>query len=453
MNRIPGANPRWLAQTAMILSFALLGSCDIAEREQYENATQAIQGNNPTGQEQPSLALQFAEPEQVGMSGERLGRITDAMQELVDDGLLAGVVTMVARHNKIVHFESVGYRDIEAGAPMTNDAIFRIYSMTKPITGVALMMLYDEGKFRLSDPVEKYIPEFSNLRVAIGTAPNGELITEESEHRMTIRELMSHTGGLTYGLFSSSTVDDLYNEINVLDSQSILKSMIDKLSAIPLRQQPGSQFHYSVSVDVQGYLVEVLSGQTFAEFLEERLFEPLGMIDAGWHIPPEKINRFAHVYQYNDSGTLIPKEWESWPRDYYEPATFFSGGAGLVATAMDYMRFSQMVLDGGELDGERVLAPLTIDLMHRDQMPAGVAYTPGLGFGLDFAVVTDPVEADSVSTGEFYWGGAAGTWFWIDPVEDLVFVGMIQQFGGARPDVRSLSRRLTYAAIMEPNGL
>ena len=453
MNRIAGANSRWLSPIAMALSFVLLGSCDIAGREQYENTTQAIQGNNSTEQEQSSRALQFAEPEQVGMSGERLGRITEAMQELVDDGLLAGVVTMVARHNKIVHFESVGYRDIEAGAPMTNDAIFRIYSMSKPITGAALMMLYDEGKFRLSDPVGKYIPEFSNLQVATGARINGDLATEEPGHRMTIRELMSHTGGLTYGIFSRSIVDGMYNEANVLDSQSTLKNMIDKLSSIPLRQQPGSQFHYSVSADVQGYLVEVLSGQTFEEFLEERLFEPLGMVDAGWHIPPEKIGRFAQVYHYDDSGTLIPKEWELWPRDYYEPATFFSGGAGLVATAMDYMRFSQMVLDGGELDGARVLAPLTLDLMHRDQMPAGVPYTPGLGFGLDFAVVTDPVEADSISTGEFYWGGAAGTWFWIDPVEDLVFVGMIQQFGGARPDVRSLSRRLTYAAIMQPNGI
>ncbi|PCJ18104.1 MAG: serine hydrolase [SAR86 cluster bacterium] len=403
-----------------------------------------------------SAALQFAAPEEVGMDSARLDRVTQTMQGYVDDGLLAGVVTMVARDNKIVHFESVGFRDIEAEATMTNDALFRIYSMTKPITGVAMMILYEEGKFRLSDPVEKYIPEFANLQVAAGEDADGNLITEPQNHKMTIRELMSHSGGLSYGLFSQSKVDDMYNEVNVLDPDSNLQDMIDKLAALPLRQQPGSMWHYSVSVDVQGYLVEKLSGQGFGEFLEERIFEPLGMTDTDFYVPEEKASRFAQVYGYAPNGDLVAQEAFGGTNDYLVDQEFESGGGGLVSSTMDYMRFAQMVLNGGILDGERILAPLTVDIMHRNQLPKSVAGI-GLGargttFGLDFAIIEDPVEAESYSKGEFYWGGAAGTWFWIDPVENLVFVGMIQQFGGAVPvpDVRGSSRRMVYQAIMVP---
>ncbi len=403
--------------------------------------------------------LEQVAPETVGMDRTRLERVSAAMQGLVDDGLLAGAVTMAARDGKIVHYDSVGYRDMEAGDAMTNDSIFRIYSMSKPVTGVALMILYEEGKFRLRDPVEKYIPELKDLQVAAGEGPNGELLTEPADHPMTIRELMSHTGGLTYGIFSQSAVDTMYTDADMLDINSTLKDMIDKLSGIPLRQQPGSMWHYSVAVDVQGYLVEVLSGQAFDEFLEERLFDPLGMTDTGFYVPPEKAPRFAQIYGYDDDGQLYPAEMfnggsnEIWLSD---PA-FKSGGGGLVSTAMDYMRFSQMLLNGGELNGERILSPLTVDLMHRNQLPRSlpdsVLGAPGTVFGLDFAVVTDPVEAESYSAGEFYWGGAAGTWFWIDPVEDVVFVGMIQQWGQLRPDVRSLTRRLVYQSIMEPKGV
>ncbi len=431
---------------ALMAAILLLASCDT--------------GNLNTGSavEQiaaPESTLTMATPEEVGMDSQRLARVTQAMQSLVDQGLLAGVVTMVARNNKIVHFESVGYRDLESGAQMSNDALFRIYSMTKPVTGVALMMLYEEGRFRLADPVEKYIPEFKGLKVAAGVDAEGNLLTEAANHPMTIRELMSHTGGLSYGLFSQSKVDDLYTEANVLDSNSTLKDMIGKLSGIPLRQQPGSLWHYSVSVDVQGYLVEVLSGQKFDEFLEERLFQPLGMKDTGFYVPAEKHARFAQVYGYAQDGKLVAQEGFAGAQNWLEPVNFLSGGGGLISSTMDYMRFSQMLLNGGELDGVRILSPLTVELMHRNQMPRGMADNilgaPGTVFGLGFAVVSDPVEAEGYSKGEFYWGGAAGTWFWIDPVEDLVFVGMIQQFGNLRPDVRSLARRLTYQAIMEPH--
>lgn len=404
-----------------------------------------------------TAALQVAAPEEVGMDSARLDRVTQIMQSFVDDGQLAGVVTMAARDNKIVHFESVGYRDKESGAPMTNDALFRIYSMTKPITGVAMMILYEEGKFKLSDPVEKYIPEFTNLQVAAGEDADGNIITEAPDHKMTIRELMSHTGGLSYGLFSQSRVDDMYNDANVLDNDSTLQDMIDKLSVIPLRQQPGSMWHYSVSVDVQGYLVEKLAGQRFGDFLEERIFEPLGMTDTDFYVPEEKASRLAQVYGYGPDGELVAQEGFGGSNNYLVEQEFESGGGGLVSSTMDYMRFSQMVLNGGELDGVRILAPLTVDLMHRNQLPKGVdgitlGASGGTTFGLDFAIIEDPVEAEGYSQGEFYWGGAAGTWFWIDPVEDLVFVGMIQQFGGSKPvpDVRGSSRRMIYQAIVEP---
>ena len=407
----------------------------------------------PAKQEGPRN-LSLASPEDAGMSSERLERLSSSMQALVDDGQLAGITTMIARHGKIVHTGTFGHQNIAEGVPMAEDTIFRIYSMSKPITGVALMMLYEEGKFRLADSVEKFIPEFKGLKVAAGEGADGPIV-EDADHPMTIRELMSHSAGLSYGLFSRSQVDDMYNEANVLDGESTLKDMIDKLSKIPLRQQPGSMWHYSVAVDVQGYLVEVLSGQPFDEFLTERIFEPLGMNDSGFHVPPESADRFSAVYTHDEEGNLTAQEGFGGRRNYLEPVTFFSGGGGLVASTMDYMRFCQMVANGGELDGVRLLSPLTIELMQRDQLPPGVQTSPGTGFGLDFAVVLDPVEADGISKGEYYWGGAAGTWFWIDPVEDLVFVGMIQHFAGngyGRANVRSLSRRLTYQAILDAQG-
>ena len=248
-------NPIYLASrntVALLLSLVMLAAC----------ATQPTSANRSM-----SSGLTFATPESVGVDSDRLDRLTQAMQGFVDDGRLAGVVTAAARDGKIIHFESVGQRDIAAGSPMTEDALFRIYSMTKPITGVAMMMLYERGLFKLSDPVSMYIPEFADLQVYAGMDDDGNMITEAPAHPMTVRELMNHTGGLTYGLFSQSPVDDLYNAAGVLDPASNLQDMIDKLAKIPLRQQPGSLWHYSVSVDVQGYMVEKLSGQRFSDFL------------------------------------------------------------------------------------------------------------------------------------------------------------------------------------------
>ena len=401
--------------------------------------------------------LAMVSPEAVGMDSERLNRVTAAMENLVDEGLLAGAVTIAARDNKVVHFESVGYRNLESRALMTNDTLFRIYSMSKPVTGVALMALYEEGKFKLSDPVEMYIPQMKDLQVYTGTNADGSMTTEDANHKMTIRELMSHTGGLSLACCSSpGDAAGAAAAAGILAPNETGRDFVRKLGQIPLKSQPGSQWEYSVSVDVQGYLVEVLSGQKFGEFLEERIFTPLNMEDTAFSVPEEKLNRFSQMYAYSEGGALVPSEL--FPgTDFTKAPAFESGGAGLVSTAADYMRFSQMLLNGGELDGVRILSPKTVELMHRDQTPKAMAESAldqqGTAFGLDFAVILDPVEAESYSKGEYYWGGAAGTWFWIDPVEDIVFVGMIQVAGALTPDVRGTSRRLLYQAIMEPKGI
>lgn len=398
--------------------------------------------------------LARAAPEDVGMSSERLERLHAGMQELVDDGLLAGMTTMVARRGRVVDFRTYGQRDIAAGDAMPEDAIFRIYSMSKPITGVALMTLYEEGRFRLSDPVEKYIPRLAGLKVAASWGPGGPVLVD-ADHPMTIRELMSHTAGLAYGIGAPGPVDSLYAARRVLARGQTLSDMIDKLAELPLHHQPGTRWYYSIGVDVQGYLVEVLSGQPFDEFLQDRIFDPLRMVDTGFDVPPEDHDRFVEYYRYRPDGALVATTNPDAPvgsRPFLDPTTFFSGGGGLVSTTTDYMRFCQMLLNGGELDGVRILSPTTVALMTSNQMPRDAPErAPGQGFGLDFSVVLDPIEAEYNSVGEYYWGGAAGTWFWIDPAEDLIFVGMIQQAGSPRrPDVRSLSHRLTYQAIVEP---
>lgn len=442
----------WLMR--LLLGFVVIGlaACSPAPDSTQQTVADPLDEYVPV----PTRDLEMVAPESVGMDSERLSRVTAAMQGFVDEGLLSGAVTMASRDSKLVHYEAVGFRDIEAQAPMTRDTLFRIYSMSKPVTGVALMILYEEGKFKLSDPVEKYLPELAGLQVYAGMDDNGNMITEEADHAMTIRELMSHTGGLSYGIFAQSPVDSAYVEAGLLSPDDTNADLVAKLGQIPLKHQPGSRWEYSVSVDVQGRLVEVLSGQTFGDFLNERLFEPLGMIDTDFHVPEEKLDRFAQMYVYGPDGELIPSEMFD-GADFTVDMAFESGGGGLVSTANDYMRFSQMLLNGGILDGVRILAPLTIDLMHRDQTPRGLtgpmSEATGTVFGLDFAVIVDPVEAESYSVGEYYWGGAAGTWFWIDPVEDVVFVGMIQQAGQGLPDVRSTSRRLLYQSILEPKGV
>ena len=302
--------------------------------------------------------------------------------------------------------------------------------MTKPIAGTALMMLHDEGKFELSDPVEKYIPQLAGLTVAKADGPDGQPITEPAHHKMTIRELMSHSGGLTYGFFSQSQVDSLYVAANVLDRDSTLQQMVTKLGNIPLWAQPGTTWHYSVSVDVQGYLVEVLSGMRFDEFLQTRIFKPLGMVDTAFYVPADKASRLARYYSFKEGlkeGQLLSAPNAA----YLTKPTFLSGGGGLVSTAQDYMRFAQMHVNDGELDGVRILSREAVTLMRQGHLPESISnlggfVDPGNTFGLDFAIVNDSEQAYGQAAGVQWWFGIAGTWFWIDPVNEFIFIGMIQ---------------------------
>ena len=399
---------------------------------------------------EPDLAT--AKPADVGLDPAGLKKLNAAMHGMVDGDQLAGVVTMVARKGKVVHFDAYGKRDLENGVPVEKDTIFRIYSMTKPIIGVALMTYYDEGRFTLDDPVSKFIPEFKDLKVAKEDGPDGMPLVEDADHPMTMRELMSHTAGLSYGLFSQSQVDTLYTKAGVItDPNQNLKDMIDKLAKIPLRQQPGSMWHYSVAVDVQGYILEVLAGKPLDEVLNERLFGPLGMKDTAFWVEPDKVDRFSHMYQSNN-GKLAQVEFGQ----YLEEPKFLSGGGGLVSTATDYMRFALMLAGGGELGSVRILKPETVELMHTDHLPENVTdmgpLYRGNRFGLDFSIVTDPNPATDHerAKGEYWWYGIGGTWFGINPVQDLVVVGMIQSRDfRASAGARFTSKRLAYEAIVD----
>jgi CubicO group peptidase (beta-lactamase class C family) len=402
--------------------------------------------------------LPTASAESAGMSAERLARLSAGMKELVDNGRLAGVVTMVSRHGKVVEFDAAGKRDIAANAPMQKDSIFRIYSMSKPITGVAMMMLFEEGKWQLNDPVAKYIPEFAKLKV-YSTDANGNVVMKDQNHPVTMRELMSHSGGFTYGFFSQTAVDKLQIEADLLNPNNTLDEFIKRVAKLPLNAQPGTEWHYSISVDIQGYIVQKLSGMPFEDFLDKRIFKPLGMSDTGFYVPKEKLGRFAEFYSYDNDGKLhAVGVREGLNHDFAAKPALSSGGGGLVSTATDYMRFCQMLLNGGQLDGVRILSPLTVELMRTNVLaPSVPILAPGAGFGLDFAIYTDPVAAGGYyGKGSYWWGGAAGTWFWIDPVNDLIVVGMIQQAAGTGaaavtgvPDVRGLSHAWTYQAILK----
>lgn len=411
-----------------------------------------------TANADPRDRLRQTAPEKAGMDSARMARVTEEMQKLIDQERLSGIVTIAARNNKIVHYEAAGFHDIASKKPMEKDAIFRIFSMSKPITGVGLMILYEEGRFGLSDPVEKYIPEFANLDVYTGLDDSGKMLTEPAKQKMTIRQLMSHTAGLAYGhMMGNHPIDLAYSEVNIFDPDSSLQGLVSKIAKIPLKFQPGTVFNYSAAVDVQGHLIEKLSGQRFGDFLEERLFKPLRMTDSGFYVPTDKADRLAEVYHYDENNRLVARELYDGAIRFKDDQKLQAGGWGMVSTALDYLRFSQMLLNGGVLDGVRILSPTTAKLMHTNHLPKGVVEMaphlggqPGSSFGLDFAIIEDPVNNGSAySKGEYYWGGAAGTWFWIDPVEDLVFVGMVQQFAGQPqiPDVRGISKRAFYSAI------
>lgn len=397
-------------------------------------------------------------PESLGFSTERLQWLHQGIQREVDEHRLAGVNTLLVRHGQLVEERSYGLKDIASRKPMTADTIFRIYSMTKPVTGVAMMILYEEGKWRPSDPIAKFIPEFANLKVFKGTDASGAILTEAPRHAPTMAELMTHTAGFTYGLFGSTPVDKLYVEKQPLNAHS-LTEMVQRLAGLPLLYQPGTQWVYSVSMDIQGYIIEKLSGQSLPDFMEQRIFKPLKMKDTAFYVPKEKQGRLATLYGEDLAGKLV-----AYPAmdDMASPPAAPSGGGGLVSTARDYARFARMLLNRGELDGFRILAPSTVDLMTANHLAARlltgefgiltVRMQPGHGWGYDIAVMPDPAAVnDIVGKGTYYWSGAADTWFWVDPANDLIFIGLTQRMVGAHwPDVQGLTRPLVYGALVDP---
>lgn len=397
--------------------------------------------------------LETTSPEEVGISSERLRRLDDGMQATVDDGKLAGVVTMLARHGKVVHTDAAGTLDVGQGNAAELDSIFRIFSMTKPVIGVAMMMLHEEGKWQLNDPVSDYIPGFADLKVYTGENADGTMQVEDIERgkRITIRDLMKHTAGLGYTLNPSHPVTKTFQANRVLDADAPLQTMIDKIVQVPLIAQPQTVWAYSSSVDVQGYLVEQISGQPLAEFLQERIFAPLGMVDTAFYVPPDKAHRVAALHSPNAEGQLTATSAGRGALRTTPPAGP-AGGGGLYGTAPDYLRFAQMLLNDGELNGVRLLSPRTIEMMRSNHLTEAEQATylrPGQGWGLNFSVVTDgAASGESWSTGSYYWIGIAGTWFWVDPEADLIFVGMIQHSGEAISEVQQLSRSLVYQAIV-----
>ncbi len=418
----------------------------------------ATQGSS--AQQGPAVDMTPVKPETVGFSSERLERLHALMQETVDKKELAGAVTILARHGKVVDYRTYGVRDMATGAPMTKDTIFRDYSMTKPVTGVAMMILYEQGKWLPSDSIAKFIPEFAHLKVFKGFDGQGKMILADPDHAPTMRELMTHTAGFTYGN-GDTPADKMYGELKVRQSKN-LQEMIDRLAQIPLIYQPGTKWIYSLSMDIQGYIVEKLSGESLPDFMRDHIFTPLGMKDAGFYVPAEKRARFATLYENNGHGGLEPDTTNgSGMGDYSAQPTMPSGGGGLVSTAEDYYRFAQMLGGNGELDGVRILAPSSVRLMSANHVPQNLLtgefgiglqqLRPGFGYGYNCAVLYDPLEANLPDgKGTFFWDGAAGTWFWVDPTNDIVFVGMIQRLRGGATNVEYLSRSAVYQALVDP---
>jgi CubicO group peptidase (beta-lactamase class C family) len=407
-----------------------------------------------TAQQRPSATL-----DSVGISSERLGRLHQGMQAFVDRHEAGGIVTLVARDGKVVDVHASGFQDVENRTPMKTDTIFRIASMSKPITSVAVMMLYEEGKLLLTDPVSKFIPAFksSNVMGADGA-------TTPARRPITIRDLLSHRSGITYGFLNNGPVGNAYRADGIVDGLAVvpgnLAQAIDKLAAAPLVSQPGSAWNYSLSTDVLGRVVEVVSGKAFDVFLRERVFTPLGMTDTSFEVPDAKWSRLATAYAPDGAGGIRPmNDPESFgntvmsPGASYKPGKrYFSGGAGLTSTARDYAKFCQMLLDGGSAGTTRLLGPKTVELMSAnhtgDLPPVGGLLGAGTGFGLGFQVTTDAAATQTMgSNGLYGWSGIYGTVFWIDPKEKLVAIMMVQRYPGS--PVAAAFRPLVYQALIK----
>jgi CubicO group peptidase (beta-lactamase class C family) len=401
---------------------------------------------------QPSLA-----PSAVGVSAQRLQRLHEGMKGFIDRNEAAGIVTLIMRDGRLVDIHATGFQDKESKTPMRTNTMFRIASMTKPITSVAVMMLYEEGKLFLTDPVSKFIPAFKGQQVL----EQGADKPVPARRQTNIRDLLTHRSGITYGFFNGGPVGDSYRKNGVTDGLTTttmtLAEAIDKLAAEPLVAHPGTAFNYSLSTDVLGRVVEVASGQRFEVFLRERIFKPLKMTDTDFVVPEAKWSRMATVYSPDGSSGIRPmKDPESFanthmsPVAYYKSKTYFSGGAGLVSTAADYARFGQMLLNGGTLDGAQILSPKTIELMTVNHTP-DLATIPiagaGYGWGLGFRVLTDLAATQTLgSVGNYGWSGIYGTTFWVDPKEKLVAIMLVQRYPGST--VAGAFQPLVYQALV-----
>lgn len=404
-------------------------------------------------------------PEAVGMSSRRLERIRPVMESYVNERGVAGISTMISRRGQVVYADQVGYRDKEAGLPMTADTIFRLYSMTKPVVSTALMMLHEESRFQLEHPVAQYLPAFGATKVL---AADGSLV--KPARPMQIGDVLMHTSGLTYDFMADNPVAQQYRDAKLMhDATRSLESVIDELATIPLAFQPGERWHYSVGIDVAARLVEVISGQPLGEFLRTRLFEPLGMVDTGFGVPDAQLGRLSAMYGLPDlfgenySGIQLVEAALAGFNERIDvaatyptntPDVFVRGGIGLFSTASDFMKFAQMLANNGAVGGERLLSRKTLELMHTNHLPAKLLpmevlgrATPGLGFGLGSRVMIDVAQAGGTgSVGEYGWAGAAKTYYWVDPAEDLVGLFMAQYMTGVLLPDRDF-RSLTYQAI------
>jgi CubicO group peptidase (beta-lactamase class C family) len=402
-------------------------------------------------------ALPSVKPEQVGLSSERLGRIMTMLRADSDKGQIPGAILLVSRQGKIAFFETVGVIDPATKAPMTKDAIFRIYSMTKPIASVAALILVEEGKISLSDPVSKYIPQIAEMKVGVekpgadGT-PTLELVPPRRQ--MTVQDLLRHTSGLTYGIFGTTLVKKAYLEAKLFDGDPTNAEFVTRLSKLPLASHPGTMWDYSHSTDVLGRVVEVVSNKSLYEFMKERILDPLGMKETTFDVTDK--SKHARIAEPFPSDRTIGTN-----TDFFDPRVpqrWQSGGGGMMGTTADYARFCQMLLNGGALDGKRILSPKTVAYMASDHLDASIApgalYLPGAGygFGLGFGVRRDAgVAPTQGSVGEYYWGGAGGTYFWVDPKEDL-FVVFAMQAPKQRAYYRPLLKNMVYSAITKTNG-
>jgi CubicO group peptidase (beta-lactamase class C family) len=408
-----------------------------------------------------------AQSQWTGLDAGRLERITDHIERnYIAPGKIPGCQISVARHGHLAYFKSFGSMDLERGKPTRDDTIYRIYSMTKPITSVALMTLYEQGYFQLNDPVSRVVPSWRNHRVWV-SGEGDQMVTEAPHRPITFRDVLSHTAGLTYGgglpgVGIQHPIDKIYRELKIrsFDAPDSMEGFMEKLSQVPLRYQPGTAWMYSLATDVCGALVELISGKPFAQYLDEVIFQPLGMKDTAFQVAPDKLERFAANYQRGPDKRLKLIDDPATSNFAKEPG-FKSGGGGLTGTSADYLRFCEMLRRGGELDGHRVLGPRTIALMHMNHLPGGKQLTDlaiggfsetaydGVGFGLGFASSLDEVAAGGLGAGDFYWGGAASTIFWVDQKEDLSVVFMTQLMPSGTFNFRGQLKSLVYSAIID----